>query len=274
MDGTTTITPESSTRTFQLRFVPIAADRRSGTILYVEDLARTQQLAQQLKLAALGRLTGSIAHEIRNPLSAVTQAAQLLHEEGIVPLEGQRLLGIIRNNAERIERIVTEVLQVAHRDKRNQQTIPLASFVDGLVDEITQAAGLPRDRVSLAVPETLTAVFDRGHLEQILWNLVRNAWHFSRRELGSIRISCHQGYRGDAVILQVTDDGPGVPDAVRTRLFEPFFTSRQGGTGLGLYIARELADANGASLELTDHGPGAQFRLVMKRGVDRLPDSA
>jgi two-component system sensor histidine kinase PilS (NtrC family) len=273
MDATTTITPESSTRTFQLRFVPVGTDRAAGAIVYVEDLARTQQLAQQLKLAALGRLTGSIAHEIRNPLSAVSQAAQLLHEEELVPPDGKRLLGIIRNNSDRIERIVTEVLQINHRDKRNQQTIHLLPFAKALVEEIAQAGKLPADRIEIAIPEVLTGVFDRGHLEQILWNLVRNAWHFGKKNAGSVRISAHQGYRGDAVILEVTDDGPGVPPQSRSRLFEPFFTTRPGGTGLGLYVARELADANGATLELTDERPGAHFRLVLKRGVDRLLDA-
>jgi two-component system sensor histidine kinase PilS (NtrC family) len=271
MDATTTLTPEGSNHPFQLRFVPIGTERRAGAIIYVEDLARTQQIAQQLKLAALGRLTGSIAHEVRNPLSAVSQAAQLLDEEGFVPAEGRRLLGIIRNNADRIERIVTEVLQINRRDRRNAQTVALKPFLDELCAEIAEAAKLPGDCFSLAVPETLTAIVDRGHLEQIIWNLVRNAWHHSQRKPGSVRLSCHPGYRGDAVILLVVDDGQGVPEADRSRLFEPFFTTRPGGSGLGLYVARELADANGAVLELTDDAPGAHFRLVLKRGVDRLP---
>lgn len=270
MDATTTLRPEGSNQTFQLRFMPIGPSRRSGTIVYVEDLARTQKLAQQLKLGALGRLTGSIAHEIRNPLSAISQASQLLDEERLVRDEGARLLGIIRNNTQRIERIVTEVLQVNQRDKRSQQTVPLKPFLEDLTTEILQAGKLPAESVSVSVPPQLTAIFDRGHLEQIIWNLVRNAWHYGGKGPGSVRISCHQGYRGDAVILVVSDDGPGVADEARARLFEPFFTTRQGGTGLGLYVARELADANGATLELADDSPGAHFRLVMKRGTDRL----
>lgn len=270
MDGTTTMSSDSSSRTFQLRFVPIGSTRRNGALIYVEDLARTQQLAQQLKLAALGRLTASIAHEIRNPLSAVNHAATLLDEDDGIPEDSKRLVGIIRNNAMRIERIVTEVLQINKRDKRSQATIALQPFVGGLVEEICAAEKIAADVMVVQIPRELTIIFDRGHMEQILWNLVRNAWHYSQKKGGSIRIDGHPGYRGDAVILRVVDDGPGVPPEVRAQLFEPFFTTRQGGTGLGLYMARELAEANGATLELTEEHPGAHFRLILKRGIDRL----
>ena len=102
-------------------------------------------------------------------------------------------------------------------------------------------------------------------MNQILWNLVRNAWQHCQKKEGSIRIAARPGYMGDAIICELADDGPGISGDSRGQIFEPFFTTRPGGTGLGLYIARELCEANGAALELLPRGPGAHFRITMKR---------
>jgi len=126
---------------------------------------------------------------------------------------------------------------------------------------------MPAGSLVIDIGSDLLIVFDRGHLNQILWNLVRNAWQHCRKEEGSIGIAARAGYMGDAVICELADDGPGVPGDLRTQIFEPFFTTRSGGTGLGLYIARELADANGAALELLPKHPGAVFRLTLKRAL-------
>ena len=202
---------------------------------------------------------------MRNPLSAINQAAQLLEEDGAVAPEGQRLLNMIRNNAKRIDRIVGEVLQLNRRDRQQPEMIALAEFMRTLTDEIMQAENMPPGGIVMLVPEDLAVIFDRGHLNQIAWNLVRNAWQHCQKKEGSIRIAARAGYMGDAVICELADDGPGIPAELRGQIFEPFFTTRPGGTGLGLYIARELADANGAALELLPRGPGAHFRMTMKR---------
>jgi two-component system sensor histidine kinase PilS (NtrC family) len=236
--------------------------------MYLEDLGRAQGEAQQIKLAAMGRLTASIAHEVRNPLSAINQAAQLLEEDGSVAPEGQRLLTMIRTNAKRIDRIVGEVLQLNRRDRQQPEVIALGDFMRSLVEEIVQAEGMAPGGVSIQAPPELVVIFDRGHLNQIVWNLVRNAWQHCQKKDASIRIVARPGYMGDAVICELSDDGPGIPAELRAQIFEPFFTTRPGGTGLGLYIARELADANGAALELLPKGPGANFRITLKRAAD------
>ncbi len=258
---------DATQRLLRVRLVRIGSGLNGGTLIYLEDLGRAQSDAQQMKLAAMGRLTASIAHEVRNPLSAINQAAQLLEEDGSVAPEGQRLLTMIRNNARRIDRIVGEVLQLNRRDRQQPETLPLEEFIDGLTDEVMQAENMPPRTVVVDIPAELSIIFDRGHLNQILWNLTRNAWQHCQKKEGSIRIAARPGYMGDAVICELSDDGVGIPAELRGQIFEPFFTTRPGGTGLGLYIARELADANGATLELLPKGPGAHFRMTLRRAA-------
>jgi two-component system, NtrC family, sensor histidine kinase PilS len=258
---------EQTQRLLRVRLVRIGTGLNGGTLIYLEDLGRAQTEAQQMKLAAMGRLTASIAHEVRNPLSAINQAAQLLEEDGSVAEDGQRLLLMIRNNAKRIDRIVGEVLQLNRRDRQQPEVVQLAEFTHALIEEIVQAEGIPPGGIAIQLPDDLLVIFDRGHLNQIVWNLVRNAWQHCQKKEGSIRIVTRPGYMGDAVIFELNDDGPGIPAELRGQIFEPFFTTRPGGTGLGLYIARELADANGAALELLAKGPGAHFRMTMRRAL-------
>jgi len=258
---------EATQRLLRVRLVRIGSGLNGGTLIYLEDLGRAQGEAQQIKLAAMGRLTASIAHEVRNPLSAINQAAQLLEEDGSVAPEGHRLLSMIQNNTKRIDRIVGEVLQLNRRDRQQPEVVTLKEFVEQLTDEIVQAERIPTGGVVIQCPSDLLVIFDRGHLNQILWNLVRNAWQHCQKKDGSIHIVARPGYMGDAVICELTDDGPGIPAELRPQIFEPFFTTRPGGTGLGLYIARELADANGAALELLPKSPGAHFRLTLKRAA-------
>ncbi len=269
-DVTETLPPfkvDATQRLLRVRLVRIGSGLNGGTLIYLEDLGRAQSEAQQMKLAAMGRLTASIAHEVRNPLSAINQAAQLLEEDRAVAPEGMRLLSMIRNNARRIDRIVGEVLQLNRRDRQQPDVVALGEFVHGLVEEIVQAENMPAGAVMQTIPPDLVALFDRGHLNQILWNLVRNAWQHCQKKDGSVRIAARAGYMGDAVIVELSDDGPGIPAELRSQIFEPFFTTRPGGTGLGLYIARELADANGATLELIPRSPGAHFRMTLKRAL-------
>jgi len=258
---------ETTQRLLRVRLVRIGSGLNGGTLIYLEDLGRAQAEAQQIKLAALGRLTASIAHEVRNPLAAINQAAQLLEEDRAVTAAGERLLAMIRNNAKRIDRIVGEVLQLNRRDRQQPEAIALREFMTSMCEEITQAEHIGEGDIVIEIPADVQVIFDRGHLNQIVWNLVRNAWQHCKKGPGSIVITARPGYMGDAVICELNDDGPGIPADARTNLFEPFFTTRPGGTGLGLYIARELADANGAALELLPKGPGAHFRLTLKRAL-------
>jgi len=248
-----------SGRLVRARFVSVGAASGSSSLVFLEDLSKLQEQAQQLKLAALGRLTANIAHEIRNPLSAITHAGDLLQEEQRGPHK-ERMVQIIRDNARRLERMVHDVLELSRRDRVQPETIRVRPYLLTFIEEVAQNDSIPSESFLIDAAEDVTLEFDRAHLNQVLWNLLHNAWRHCRRLAGSVRITVLR--RANRVELHVIDDGEGVARELRAQLFEPFFTTFASGTGLGLYIARELCAANGASLEYLDRGPGADFRIL------------
>jgi two-component system sensor histidine kinase PilS (NtrC family) len=252
-------------RSLSVRIASVSPQRRGGCLIYVEDLSRAQTHAQQIKLAALGRLTASIAHEVRNPLSAINHAAELLKEsqQAHVNEADKRLLEIIHGNAQRISRLLQEVMQINRRDTRQAQQIVLAASITALLNDIATAEQIAPSIIGTQIPPHLAIWFDQGHLGQIIWNLVRNALHYCQQRPGSIQLAARRGHVNGTVILEISDDGRGIPTELHAQVFEPFFTTRTGGTGLGLYLARELTEANGGRLELLESGSGARFRLTM-----------
>ncbi len=246
------------------RFVPVARDRRVGVVIFLEDLTRVQAQAQQMKLAAMGRLTANIAHEIRNPLSAINHATELLLEEPDIPETQGRLLQIVHENAQRLDRMVQDVLKLSRRDRAHRETFLLSEFLGTFVGQFCQIEKIEPGIISLLVEKDLAIVFDRSHLNQVMWNLCRNALRYCQRKPRSIAIRTRAGSSAGTVELSVKDDGPGVPEAIRPHLFEPFFTTAATGTGLGLYIAREICEGNGASLDFVDLPAGAQFIVIFK----------
>ncbi|MBC9073292.1 PAS domain-containing sensor histidine kinase [Thauera sp. CAU 1555] len=230
------------------------------TVIYLTDFEEIQRQIQQSKLAALGRLTASMAHEIRNPLSAVSQAAELLEEEKRGDMQA-RLIRIINDNARRIERMVRDVLALGRRDEVLPDAIALRDFIVALVEESCLGRDDERQIYRIEIDPALTFAADRAHLQQILANLVGNARRYCSGSPGAIQLRAEAPEPG-TVVLHVADDGPGIPPGDRAKIFEPFFTSHPKGTGLGLYIARELAEANGAALELAPSDTGAHFILA------------
>jgi two-component system sensor histidine kinase PilS (NtrC family) len=241
------------------RFVEAGVEGASFTVIYLEDVSKLEDQARQLKLAALGRLTANIAHEIRNPLAAITHAAELMQEENRGPAR-DRLCRIMRDNAHRLDRIVRDVMELNRRDRVQQEPIRLAGFLEVFVDEFAQNEQVPREGFVVEADGDPVVDFDRVHLNQVVWNLARNAWRHSKKQPGSVRLRLLR--QSNRLELRVIDDGAGVPQALQGQLFEPFFTTYSGGTGLGLYIARELCSANGAALDYVGRDAGADFRIV------------
>jgi two-component system sensor histidine kinase PilS (NtrC family) len=251
----------------RLRFVAVERNAAHGAVIFLEDMQRIRAEAQQIKLAALGRLTASIAHEVRNPLSAISYATELMQEEG--DAKQQRLLQIVLDNTQRINRIVQDVMQLNRRDRAQPEVFDLEAMLRTFAEEFNLAERLDPGVMVLEGMPGARVLFDRGHLRQVLWNLCRNALRYGRKLPGSLvlKIAAPEG----RVMLDVKDDGPGVSADNQARLFEPFFTTAPDGTGLGLYIAKELCEANGAQLEYCGQNvqtgagqAGACFRIIFE----------
>jgi len=245
----------------RIRCIPLGGD--DSVVLILEDLTQAEQAAQRLKLAALGRLTANIAHEIRNPLSAISHAAQLLHEEISDPAQA-RLADIIEKNARRLDRLVQDVLSLNRRDRVHPETITPQSLTQ-LIEDLRETEEIPLGAVIVQMQSATPFCFDPEHLRQILWNLIKNAWRHSRQQAASLHVTLHTAE--GQLQLDVQDDGGGVAEEHQAKLFEPFFTTDSRGTGLGLFLARELSNANGAALALVPNTPGTVFRLMLRPGA-------
>jgi two-component system sensor histidine kinase PilS (NtrC family) len=244
----------------RLRFVQIERDAEQGAVIFLEDMRRVRAEAQQIKLAALGRLTANIAHEVRNPLSAISYATELLQEER-GDTKQQRLLNIVLDNTRRINQIVQDVMQLNRRDRAQPEMFELDVMIRVFIEEFRLAERIEQGVMELEGLQVYAVTFDRGHLRQVLWNLCLNALRYCSKLPGSLNLT--MGMSDQRVVLDIQDDGPGIPVEQQGKLFEPFFTTAADGTGLGLYIAKELCEANGAMLEYLENGkPGACFRIT------------
>jgi len=239
----------------------LARFRRLGSgdgsvLVLLEDAARIREQAQQMKLAALGRLSASIAHEIRNPLSAITHAGQLLAESTALPAEDRRLLDIIQRHGARIDSIVKDVLDLS-RGAASPQVFALQPWLAQVSAQYREAHPAREPRIEAATP--LAVRFDPVHLQQVLFNLLDNAWLHGG---GAVLLRVRPLY-AEGGVLEVCDEGPGVPPDMAEQLFEPFFTTNAQGTGLGLYLARELCAYNQAKLTYRAGEPkGSVFRIT------------
>ena len=247
--------------TLAVTVVPVGAAEDAARLIFLEVAGAAAEQAQALKLAALGRLTAAVAHQIRNPLGAIAHASQLLEEgQSLGPREA-RLVQIVRRQSTRLDSLINDILDLSRPGPATARRIRLAGwFRDFLVSHRERHP----DRVPrLAVkppPPGLEVRFDPGHLEHIVTNLVDNAFVHADSESG-VELVCDD-YGGRATI-EVRDRGPGLPADIEP-LFEPFTTTHASGTGLGLYIARELAAANGARLVAFNRpAGGACFRLEL-----------
>ncbi|MHB8816169.1 MAG: sensor histidine kinase, partial [Steroidobacteraceae bacterium] len=251
-------------------FAPLGtASPGPPVLVFLEDTSLITEKVQQTKLAALGRLSASIAHEIRNPVGAMSHAGQLLAESPHLEAQERRLTEIIRNNAERVSGIIDSILRLSRREEAHVERLPLQTWSEEFGEEFCETMQWPRERLRVSGPSAEIEVrFDPSQLRQIVWNLCENAMRYAypNREAlardSAIEMSCGRLGSNGRPFLEVADRGPGVAAEHIDRIFEPFFTGGRG-TGLGLFLARELAQTNGATLLYEPrHGGGSVFRLV------------
>lgn len=239
-------------------------ERKAGVLIFIEDAGLIDEQSRQLRLAALGRLTAGIAHEIRNPLSSIRHASALLAESPSLPAEDRRLTDIIQDNTSRVNRIVEDVLQLGNRDRVNKEPLVLNDWLMIFLEEIEYL--LPDLHKILVVEDKtekpIKVSMDTGHLRQILNNLFCNAAHFARQSTQEPKVICRlMGGHGESTFIEVLNNGPRVEREHQPRLFEPFFTTSAKGTGLGLYLSRELAQANQCHLAYQERQDLTCFRL-------------
>jgi two-component system sensor histidine kinase PilS (NtrC family) len=290
--STETLVSADGARMLRPHFAALGNSTPAAVLVFLEDMSLIAEKAQQLKLAALGRLSASIAHEIRNPVGAMSHAGQLLGESPQLGPEDHRLIDIINKNAERVSDIINNVLQMSRRESTQMETIELASWVEEFRDEFCETMQWPPDRLVSINVETaagsatgsfpalalrdiqdtgelalsgLEVTADPSQLRQVVWNLCDNALKYGLRNPATDVVEIRFGRLKPASrpFLEVADRGAGVRPEDAERIFEPFFSAGHRSSGLGLFLARELAQTSGATL-LYEPRPagGSIFRLV------------
>lgn len=255
-DGGEVITPH---------FAPIGQYQPSPTTIFLEKTSEIAERLQQTKLAALGRLSASIAHEIRNPVGAISHASQLLDEGNELSEQDQRLTSIIRNHCDRVSDIIDSILRFSRRDHTRPQQIDINAWVQEFINDYQKQRKESDASIEyLPCDGPLTVRVDPGHLQQVLWNLCENASRYGRGPNGEgFAVATGRLLGSERPFLDVLDSGPGIEEDKIEHVFEPFFTHAADGTGLGLFIARELCECNRATLAYETRAVGgSRFRIV------------
>lgn len=253
------------------RFVVLAEGKDGGVLVLLDDMAFMRQQAQQLKMAALARLTASIAHEIRNPLGAIANAAQLLGESTSHADQDKRLIQIIEEQSRRMNVIVQSVTQLSRRDRVNPVRLALGPWLEEFIRQYCETVVVPLEAFVNTGAPGVELCFDPDQLFQVVSNLCQNALRASPPFSGTPLIRFQAGLDPEnRPYLDAIDWGKGVPPEIVENIFDPFFTTTPKGTGLGLYIARELAEGNGGSLDYHpgDGGVGSRFRVTFARAEE------
>lgn len=230
-----------------VRFMALPVRTEPFYLIILEDVALYNQRLQQSKLASLGRLTASIAHEIRNPLGAISHAGQLLSETPDLPPQDKRLTEIIQVHSKRVNHIIEDILKLSRRTNSIREKLVLKPWLSHYLQHFLLECSANAKAFELKTGnEALAARIDPGHLKQILDNLCINALKYGKPEIKPIQIHLHSVQLTPCI--DIIDNGDGLSQEQSNHLFEPFFTTSPTGTGLGLYISKELAELNQAKL--------------------------
>lgn len=237
-------------------------------VLLLEDERTVQARVQQEKLAAMGRMSAGIAHEIRNPLAAMAQATELLAEDGL-PLPQSRLVSIMTDNVQRLRRLVDDMLDALPSAAVEARPLEAADLIRACVTDWERTARVAPNLIDLVLPLSgLQVLFDPEDLRRVLVNLLENAVRHASGQDRAVSVELAEDGSNE-VVLTVSNDGPPVAPEVEIHMFEPFFSTRSRGSGLGLYICRELCERHGASIRLVRRGEGAARRTAFEVRLQR-----
>ncbi len=252
-------------REIQANFTFLEAGPRTSILIFLEDHTQLSSRAQHLKLMALGRLTASIAHEVRNPLGAISHASQLLEESSSIKGEDQRLLSIINTHTKRVNAIIQNILELSRHRQEVPEQLNTKVWLEEFAGRLGNSYQHPISIRLEVTPDPVFTRFNTSQLEQILTNLCDNGLRYSRRQTGSSSIEISVGIHphSGCPVLDVIDEGPGVPPEQQEQIFEPFYTTEKSGTGLGLFICKEICEANQTKIifRRTENGRSS-FRLI------------
>jgi len=253
----------------QPKFARLGNEGTAGSLIFLEDTSAMAQRAQQLKLASLGRLTASIAHEIRNPLGAISHASQLLGESSNLDSADVRLTQIIGDHTQRVNNIIENVMRLSRRDRAEPTLFNIREWLDSFSEDFFRSEQIFLNDLEIdPASQALEVRMDSSQLHQVVWNLVRNGLRHSSDYEGHPKVILRTGIPEDGKqpYLDIIDHGPGISPEQSLHIFEPFYTTESSGVGLGLYIARELCEGNQARLDyirMTDEqGGGSCFRIT------------
>lgn len=249
------------------RFTRLAPNDDTNVLIFLDDTSLLSRRAEELTLSSLGRLSASIAHEIRNPLAAIRYSAQLLAESPELTAEDTRLVDIINNHCTRANDVVENILQLSRRERSRPESIDLNAWVLAFVEDYKQSNDLGGDHLrAVTMNRTIEAMVDPQHLQQVVWNLVQNAVRYGRQPNQPARVTVVARLAAEKgpPLIEIIDRGPGIPPKVAAQIFEPFYTTHEYGTGLGLYLAKQMSEASQAALEYVPvAGGGACFRITL-----------
>ncbi|MEE2731121.1 MAG: ATP-binding protein [Pseudomonadota bacterium] len=248
----------------QSNFTLMEAAEQANILIFIDDNSRMAQQAQQLKLASLGGLTASIAHEIRNPLGAISHAAQLLQESTELNKGDARLCEIIHQHTIRANKVIENVLQLSRRKQVEPELLNMHDWLKNFIQDFQSNQDQQCKIKFVSKKKDLQFRIDPSQIQQVLTNLFQNGIRYSEQNTGqrTLTVVADLNIQSEQPTLDIIDQGPGVPADQQDKIFEPFYTSEKSGTGLGLYIARELCEANQARLDYHPVTSGSCFRIT------------
>lgn len=256
-----------SGKTILTRYRPLGDKAENGYLILFDDYSQIEKEKRNEKFIAMGRLSASIAHEIRNPLGAICHAGQLLAESPGIYKENIRLVEIIEGQSRRIDQIIKTVLGLGQQNEQKLQKIPVHDWLDRIINDFTRETRLTEDSILLSGDRVTSAYGDPAQLRQVIQNLLTNSLRYADTSKSPIvMIDISENASGEGCTIKLSDNGPGIDRSIQDKVFEPFFTTSSTGNGLGLFIARKICLSNGASLEYIHIESGNGYFLLTLAG--------